>query len=152
MQTQVETKAAVFSLKTPMVSSGTVNNVVVQSDLMWIWMKVYAEGGENFLHKHTTEDHAFIVLDGQATFHDREGNDTVLDKYQGIFLPRGTYYSFTSTGEGPLVLLRAGAMEGGTGYRDNREWLPGVVDNRDYRANPPVQIPGEFFGDPDGSR
>src|SRR5215204_3313507 len=108
MAIETEPKAQTFTLKTPLLSKGASNNVVVDSDLLWIWVKVYAEGGENFLHKHVIEDHAFVVLDGQATFHDKDENLTVLNKYDGIFMPRGTFYSFTSTGDGPLVLLRAG--------------------------------------------
>jgi mannose-6-phosphate isomerase-like protein (cupin superfamily) len=147
MTIEIEPKAQTFSIKTPLLAKGASNNVVVDSDLLWIWVKVYAEGGENFLHKHVAEDHSFIILDGQATFHDKDGNDTVLNKYQGIFLPRGTYYSFTSTGSGPLVLLRVGAGKDGAGYRENREWFPGVVDTRmeaGVRAEP---LAGKFFGD-----
>ena len=142
-------EAQTFSLKVPLLAKGTINDVLVDSDLMWIWIKVYAEGGENFLHKHTEEDHAFIVLDGQATFHDRDGNDRIVRKYQGIFLPRDTYYSFTSSGDTPLVLLRVGATGDGKGYRENREWLPGVVDTRTANPEPRVPIPGKFFGEPD---
>lgn len=151
MVIETEPKAQIFSLKTPLLAKGGTNNVVVDSDLLWIWVKVYAEGGENFLHKHVTEDHAFVILDGQATFHDKDGNDTVLNKYHGIFLPRGTYYSFTSTGAGPLVLLRVGAGKDGTGYGENREWFPGVVDPRAAYGSRAEPIPGKFFGeDPDG--
>jgi mannose-6-phosphate isomerase-like protein (cupin superfamily) len=148
MAVETEPKAQTFTLKTPLLAKGATNNVVVDSDLLWIWVKVYAEGGENFLHKHVTEDHAFIVLDGQATFHDQHDNLTVLNKHDGIFMPRGTFYSFTSTGDGPLVLLRAGAGKDGTGYSENREWFPGVVDTRVASGDRPVEIPGKFFGDP----
>jgi mannose-6-phosphate isomerase-like protein (cupin superfamily) len=151
MQTRVETKAQVFSLKTPLVEKGMINNVVAETDLMWAWVKVYAEGGENYLHQHTVEDHMFVILDGQATFHDQAGKDTVLGKWQGILLPRGTYYSFTSTGDGPLVMLRVGATTSTKGYYDDREFPPGVVDNRDVSPQAQVLIPGKFFGDPDSA-
>ena len=147
MVIKTEPKAQTFSIKTPLVTKGVINNVVVDSDLLWLWVKVYAEGGENFLHKHVAEDHAFVVLDGQATFHDKDSSDMVVNKYEGIFLPRGTYYSFTSTGAGPLVLLRAGAGKDGAGYRESREWFPGVVDTRTELGEQTETIPGRFFGD-----
>ena len=57
-------KPQIFSLKTPMVSAGTIENVVAETDLMKVSVKIYAEGGENFFHSHLKEDHFFVVLDG----------------------------------------------------------------------------------------
>lgn len=141
-------KPQVFSLKTPLVSEGTVNNVVVDSDNLWVWVKVYASGGENFIHAHMAEDHSFIVMDGEATFHFPEGKDTVVGKYGGILIPRGAYYSFTSTGSGPLVLLRVGG--GAARYHDSRVWWPGEVDDRAERQRTVEN--GEFFGDPEAEK
>jgi mannose-6-phosphate isomerase-like protein (cupin superfamily) len=112
---------------------------------MYVWVKVYAEGGENYLHTHEREDHVFVILDGEATFHDPGGKDTVLKKNQGILLQRGAYYSFTSTGNTPLVLLRVGAADALPHVRDSRKSWPGEVDDREARGIVPVEIPGQFF-------
>ena len=55
-----------------------------------------------------------MVLDGEATFHDKEGNATLLKKGEGIMLPEGWYYWFQNTGETPLALLRF------TAYKSDR--------------------------------
>ncbi len=145
MTTQVEPKVQVFSLKTPLLAEGNLNNQVAETDLMYVWVKVYAEGGENYLHTHEHEDHMFVIMDGQATFHDPGGKYTVLNKYQGVLLQRGAYYSFTSTGDVPLVLLRVGAADALPRIADSRKWWPGEVDDRDARGVQPVAIPGQFF-------
>src|SRR5688572_20729427 len=103
MQAQVDTQAAVkpevFSLKTPMVADGQIHNVVGMSDLLSVTLKIYASGGENFVHTHRKEDHAFVLLEGEATFYDPDGQATVLKKHQGILMPRGAFYRFHNTGD-----------------------------------------------------
>ena len=56
MTTQAAPTVEVFSLKTPLMAEGLINNVVAETDLMWVWVKVYAQGGENYLHTHEHED------------------------------------------------------------------------------------------------
>src|SRR5205807_865465 len=98
-----------FSLKTPLLAEGRSNLEVAATDLLKLRVKVYAEGGENGLHAHQDEDHAFIVLQGQATFHDETEHTTVVSRYEGIMLPRGAFYYFQSSGDENLVLIRVGA-------------------------------------------
>ena len=64
MATKTASKAEVFSLRTPYLSAGRITSLVAETDNLWIHTKINAEGGENALHKHTEEDHAFIVLEG----------------------------------------------------------------------------------------
>ena len=109
MVVEATPKAEVFSLKTPLLSDGRTDKVLAQTDLLELRVKVYAEGGENGLHKHNDEDHAFVILQGQATFYDESDKTTVVNPYEGIMLPRGAFYRFASTGDENLVLLRAGA-------------------------------------------
>ena len=123
--------------------------LLAQADELEMRMKVYAEGGENTLHAHLDHDHSFVVLDGQATFTDSDGNETVLGKYEGIMLPRGTHYCFGNTGEGNLVILRAGG-----GHKPKEGWeraigktgpaTPRITPENRKRTG--VAIPGEFFG------
>ena len=100
------TTAQPFSLRIERLSAGKSEALLAQADELEMRIKVYAEGGENTLHAHLDHDHAFVVLDGQATFYDRDETETVVGKYQGIMLPRGTHYHFCNSGEGNLVLLR----------------------------------------------
>jgi mannose-6-phosphate isomerase-like protein (cupin superfamily) len=138
-------KAQVFSLKTPLLSSGRTNLSVAETDRLKLRVKVYAEGGENGLHTHKDEDHAFVILQGQATFHDDNGTVTVVNKYEGILLPRGAFYRFQSTGDENLVLLRVGAGREAEGeFRVGPSGRPlSREENKHIDGTP---IPGKFFG------
>src|SRR5690348_15958915 len=99
MAVDYKPKGEVVSLRTPLHSAGRTTSFIVQTDLLGVAVKVYAEGGENTLHAHTTNDHLHMVLEGQATFYDEEGNETVANKFEGMFLPKGAFYYFKSTGD-----------------------------------------------------
>jgi mannose-6-phosphate isomerase-like protein (cupin superfamily) len=146
-EAEAAVKPHLFSLKTPMVSKGMIDNFVAETDLMKVSIKIYAEGGENFLHTHTTEDHFFIVLDGEATFRDPWEHTTTLKEQQGIMLPRGCYYCFTNTGDRPLVMLRCGATSVQPWVRDSRKWWQGVVDTRPNMRGKEAVVPGKFFAE-----
>lgn len=139
-----------FSLKIERLSAGKAEALLAQADELEMRIKVYAEGGENTLHAHPDHDHAFVVLDGEATFYDGDGNEIVLGKYRGIMLPRGTHYRFSNSGEGNLVLLRAGG-----GFKPAEGWArasgktgpatPRLTPEHSQRSG--VPIAGEFFGE-----
>jgi mannose-6-phosphate isomerase-like protein (cupin superfamily) len=143
------TVAQPFSLKIERLSAGKSELLLAQADELELRMKVYAEGGENTLHAHLDHDHSFVVLDGQATFTDSDHNETVVGKYEGIMLPRGTHYCFCNSGEGNLVILRAGG-----GHKPQRGWeraigKTGPATPRitpENRRSSGVPVPGEFFG------
>ena len=155
MATQTEVKAKpkaeVFSLKTPYLSAGRISTTVSETDMLWIATKMNAEGGENAIHTHLNEDHAFIVLEGEVTFFDENGGETVLGPHQGIMLPRGAYYRYLNTGPGNLMILRVGAgnkpkrNEGGESRLgpDGRPLDAGSAENHHIEG---VPIPGKFFG------
>ena len=147
MATQVSIKPEFFSLKTAYLSEGRTNTFLARTDLLRLTVKVYAQGGENTLHTHTREDHAFIVLEGQATFHDGDGNPTVVGQHQGIMLPAGAYYYFQSSGDTNLVLLRAGAGRKPRGqHRMGPDGRPLPGHSQDNKHIDGVPIPGKFFG------
>jgi mannose-6-phosphate isomerase-like protein (cupin superfamily) len=84
------------------------------TELMTVKMKVYEHGGENRMHHHLGEDHCFVVLDGEATFHlGTDENTRVLAKWDGIVLERGAPYWFENSGDVDLVLFRVGAIDPG---------------------------------------
>ena len=139
-------KSQVFSLKTPLLSEGRSNQEVAATDLLKLRVKVYAEGGENGLHAHHDEDHSFVILQGQATFHDENDTPTVVNKYEGIMIPKGAFYYFQSTGDENLVLLRVGAGRKPGG--DFRLGTNGVALTREENKHiDGVPIPGKFFGE-----
>ena len=146
MAVEARPKAQVFSMKTPLLSSGRTNTPVAGTDLLKLRVKVYAEGGENGLHTHNDEDHSFAVLQGQATFHDENDTPTVVNKHEGIMIPRGAFYYFQSTGDENLVLLRVGAGREPKG--DFRVGTNGVPLTREENKHiDGVPIPGKFFGE-----
>lgn len=148
MAVEAKPSAQVFSLQTPLLSVGRTTRFVARTDLMSVAIKVYAEGGENALHTHTKEDHAFVVLQGEATFFDQEGQATVVGRYEGISLPRGAYYWFKSTGNENLVLVRFGANAPGVigDSRIDPEGRPLPGDSLENKHIEGVPIPGKFFG------
>ena len=142
-------KATVFNLRTPYLKQGRTTDRRARTDLMTVMVKVYAEGGENGMHCHTTEDHTFIVVEGQATFRvDAEENVKVINKWEGIMLPKGVYYRFESSGNENLVLIRAGATPPGPrGDRlgVNGKPLPG--DSKENGRVERIEAPGRGFGE-----
>jgi len=109
------TRAQTFNLTTPYLLRGITSDERARSELLTVLIKVYASGGENRMHAHVHEDHSFIVLEGEATFHfDGEDNIRVLKPHEGVMLPKGTFYRFESTGQQNLVMLRVGASPPGS--------------------------------------
>ena len=139
-----------FSLRIERLSAGKSEALLGQADELEMRIKVYADGGENQLHAHLDHDHSFVVLEGEATFYDADGTATVIGKHRGIMLPRGTHYRFCNSGEGNLVLLRAG---GGHKHREGYARAFGKTGPATPRLTPEHSkrtgdvVPGEYFGD-----
>src|SRR5918999_1646749 len=131
-------KAQKFSLKTPYMKQGRVTQTVAKTENMWIATKINAEGGENEIHTHLNQDHAFIVLEGEMSVFDENGEEMKLKPYQGVMLPKGAYYRYLNTGAENLVVLRIGAhtpdkLEKGEAMRvmpDGRPILGGSEENK----------------------
>jgi len=148
-------KAYTFSLKTPYMKQGRITQLVAETPNMWIHTKINAEGGENEIHTHLDEDHAFIVLEGEMSVFDETGREMKLKSYQGVMIPTGAYYRYLNTGPGNLVVLRIGCginakPQGGEETRvrpDGRPLPAGSVENKTL---PPIEIPGKFFAESAG--
>ncbi len=152
MTIETTPKAQVFSLRTPYLSAGHSTTLVARGDHSWFAVKVYAQGGENALHAHPNEEHTFLVLEGQATFYNKDHTPTVVNRYEGVLLPKGTFYYFQSTGEDQLVMLRAGSGKKASPGEVNRiapngQPFPASDPNNKEGSLPGVPILGKFFND-----
>jgi mannose-6-phosphate isomerase-like protein (cupin superfamily) len=101
--------AVLFSMRNlPLLEQGTTYDPLATAENLWLSIKVYASGGENALHAHGGEDHAFIVLQGKATFSFGDGSTAVVGKYEGVMIPKNALYKFQADEAENLVLLRVG--------------------------------------------
>ena len=105
----VDAKPTFFKLEARLPQQGRSDTPVAASDRMGVVLKTYAADGENALHAHPNEDHAFVVLQGEATFYGPNDETRTIGKNEGVLLPHGTFYWFKATGEEPLVMVRIGA-------------------------------------------
>ena len=150
-----QAKTQLFSLKTPYMKQGRVTQLVAETPNMWIHTKVNAEGGENEIHKHMDEDHAFIVLEGRMSVFDENGGAIEVKQYQGVMIPKGAYYRYHNTGEGNLVVIRVGAgmkgqQQGGQEMRLGADGKPLVSGTPENRNKPPIEMAGKFFAEAAG--
>jgi mannose-6-phosphate isomerase-like protein (cupin superfamily) len=141
-------KAEWFSLSgTPVLLEGRYDEVLARCDGFATRVKVYFEGGENATHTHLNENHLFFVLAGEATFFlGRDGGEVkVARKYQGVLLPKGSYYRFNSSGEENLVMLRVGASDSEDRGRVGPNGLPLPGHSAENHHIDGVPVPGAFF-------
>jgi len=149
-----EQKAQVFSLKTPYMKQGRITQLVAETPNLGIHTEINAEGGENEIHKHLDEDHAFIVLEGQMSVFDEKGNEMEVKQYQGVMIPRGAYYCYLNTGDGNLVVIRVGAgtkgqQQAGQETRLGADGKPLISGTPENRNKPPIEM-GKFFAESAG--
>lgn len=138
--------AQTFRLRTQLLNKGRSHIILAATKGLHVVIKCYASGGENEFHTHTREDHTFVILQGQARFHQPDAEPVLLGKHEGILMPAGAYYEFESCGGEPLVMLRVGASSGSD--NDDRLDLEGKPIHPLSAANKhedPVGIPGAFF-------
>lgn len=135
---ETPTRDGVFELRSPLLKQGITTDTRARTEHLEICVKVYADGGENEMHVHAADDHAFIVLSGQAVFHvGSDDNVKVLDQYQGIMLPQNTAYWFQSA-KPNLVMLKVTAPIKGVPVpkMKNLSFIPGWIP-----------LEGKFFPD-----
>jgi mannose-6-phosphate isomerase-like protein (cupin superfamily) len=141
--------ATPFKLEAALLDQGRTMDLLARANVLAAHIKVYAEGGENAIHAHTQEEHLFVILAGEATFHlGHEDRVKVLTKHDGIIIPAGSFYWFVSSGAENLVLLRVGAKtQGWTDFDDrvdvNGEPFPG--DSEANKEVPVIKRAGAFF-------
>jgi mannose-6-phosphate isomerase-like protein (cupin superfamily) len=121
---------------------------------MWIHTKINYEGGENEIHCHLDEDHSFIVLEGQMSVFDENGNEIKVEKHQGVMIPKGAYYRYHNTGKENLVVIRVGAgvkgqKQGGQEMRVRPDGKPLIASSEENKTVPPIEDT-RFFADSAG--
>lgn len=98
-----------FSMRDlPLLTQGTTYDPLATAENLWASVKVYASGGENALHSHSTEDHMFVIMQGAATFFFGDGSTTSARQFEGVMIPKNVQYRFEADAGENLVLLRVG--------------------------------------------
>ena len=157
-------KPVMFSMRgLPLLSSGASFDPLATAENLWLSVKVYSSGGENALHAHMAEDHAFVVMQGEATFHFEDGSTQTARQFEGVMLPKGVFYRFEAGEEQNLVLMRIGAAQRKTTGLDKlaRHGSPTEITSQTIdhdgskkdASNPKtgtpsqkiIEIPGRFF-------
>jgi mannose-6-phosphate isomerase-like protein (cupin superfamily) len=147
-------KTQKFSLRTPYMKQGRITQLVAETENMWIHTKINYEGGENEIHCHLDEDHSFIVLEGQMSVFDENGNEIKVEKHQGVMIPKGAYYRYLNTGSENLVVIRVGAgikgkAQGGTEMRVRPDGKPLIASSEENKTVPPIEDT-RYFADSAG--
>jgi mannose-6-phosphate isomerase-like protein (cupin superfamily) len=149
VETKTTPRTYTFAMKGDYLSQGRVNVDLAREDVLWLSLKINAEGGENALHAHSQEEHAFIVMEGEVTFFDDTGEGKVLRQYEGIMIPKGAYYRYLNTGGRNLFLLRVGAKLGaqqGEETRVRTDGTPLPSNSSENHHVDGVSIPGKVWG------
>lgn len=133
-----------FHVRGKLPKQGRTNSVLGASRYMNVVLKTYASGGENEIHAHSNEDHLFVVMQGEATFHGPRGETRDVARNDCVLVPSGAFYWFLAKEGEPLVMLRVGAaidpdadilaridMEGKPfdGYSEKNKEVPYVLDD-----------------------
>ena len=154
IQKDEKPQTKLFSLRTPYMKQGRITQLVAETENMWIHTKINFEGGENEIHTHLDEDHSFIVLEGQMSVFDENGNELKVDKYQGVMIPKGAYYRYLNTGPENLVVIRVGAgikgkPQGGEDMRVRPDGKPLPAYSAENKTVEPIEYT-RFFADSAG--
>ena len=142
-------KPTVFTMESPLPEQGNDRTYLAHTDQMHLFLTVHAPAnGEPHVHAHTNEDHAFIVMQGEATFFGPNEEAVRVVKHQGIMLPRGTMYRFQAENDEPLAMIRIGCPvdpDKPVHTRINADGTPMLGNASANNAVPTVFKPGAFF-------
>ena len=138
-----------FNIAGRLLARGRTDTPLAATEDLSIRLKIYAEGGENALHAHPGEDHAFIVLQGHVRFFGPGDEEQELGPNQGIMLPGGNLYRFLAVPGEPLVMLRVGSPNYRKQPNPGRTDAEGRPMRGDSKANRTVQaefLDGQCYG------
>ena len=137
-----------YKLRAQLLQQGRTDTVLAKTDTLQLRLKVYASGGENGLHAHSSEDHSFLVLQGRARFYDADDNPTDIGRHEGIMIPAGAYYRFEAISSEELILYRVGAKTGTSAVGAPRVNVGGGAmpgDSKENKRVPVIYKDGQFF-------
>jgi mannose-6-phosphate isomerase-like protein (cupin superfamily) len=137
-----------FKVRARLLQQGRTDTVLAATDTLQLRLKVYASGGENGLHAHSSEDHSFLVLQGRARFYDKDDNPTDIGRYEGIMIPAGAYYRFEAISSEELILYRVGAKTGKSAAGAPRVNVSGKAmpgHSKENKRVPVIYKEGQFF-------
>jgi mannose-6-phosphate isomerase-like protein (cupin superfamily) len=138
-----------FDVRPQLLEYGKVVTSAAKTDLISCSVQVIAHGGETNLHAHNGSDAIWLVLDGKAKFYTTDNEVVgIIEKNQGLVIPRGTPYWFESEGDDNLVILRFGATaQNEPDTRTNYTHRNFSVDGQQSAERPTKILEGVFFGD-----
>ena len=145
---RTDIKPEFFDMGIQLMSQGRSHRAMFRTGALDARMKTYASGGENGLHAHMDEDHAFIVMQGSATFYGPNGESKEVGVHEGIMLPMGSFYYFNASGGEPLVILRLASPVSGNEHLPPRmkpDGTPLLGSDKGNKKADPIFIDGEFF-------
>lgn len=145
---RTDIKPEFFNMEIHIMEQGRDDREIFRTGALDARMKTYASGGENGLHAHMDEDHAFIIMQGNATFYGPNGETKEVGTHDGIMLPAGSFYYFNASGGEPLILLRLASPVSGNEHLPKRMKPDGTPllrhDKENKRADPVIKK-GVFF-------
>jgi mannose-6-phosphate isomerase-like protein (cupin superfamily) len=146
---QVQSPFEVFDVRPQLLEYGKVVTSAAKTDLISCSVQVIAHGGETNLHAHNGSDAIWLVLAGKARFYTTDNQVVgVIEKNQGLVIPRGTPYWFESEGDDNLVILRFGAQaQNEPDTRTNFTTRNFSEDGQAPAQRPTKVLEGVFFGD-----
>jgi mannose-6-phosphate isomerase-like protein (cupin superfamily) len=83
---------------------------LANSDILSAVVQTIKKGGEQELHSHAATDGLYFILSGHVRFRGEDG-EVIVGPHEGVFVPRGTPYSFETAGDGPAEILQFGAAD-----------------------------------------
>jgi mannose-6-phosphate isomerase-like protein (cupin superfamily) len=101
-----------FRYRAPTLAPGKSKAIarLCTTDMVYAAIQKIEEGGESDMHLHAAMDGFWFVLDGYALFTFENGVEHRLAPYEGLCIPRGTFYGFRKDGPAPLILLQVEAL------------------------------------------
>lgn len=110
---------------------------MARGEILSVGAQIVKDGGETNLHAHTAVDSTWFVIEGKARFYGEDGVPVVLNKLEGVFIPKAVAYWFESAGSEPLQILHLTGRDKATkSERINYEELKDWQQERDLGGRP----------------
>jgi mannose-6-phosphate isomerase-like protein (cupin superfamily) len=142
-------KPQVFHFRAPIHERGGTRGFLAKTENVRVGRMSYTHGGETEMHAHPNEDHVFFVLQGTAILRQGDGTETRLERFDGVLLPAGAFYCFSTEGDEPLIMARFNGWTDELGEGIETERLGADKQPLAIDTNPTlreaVPVPDAFF-------